>query len=450
MSLFEYQRFGVEWMLGRETASETPGGFLCDEMGMGKTVQLIETMRRNSLKNTLIVVPKSIVGQWASELARFAPEFHVHTFDGPNRVWTLASVVLVPYSLVADVPTTVYWDRIILDEGHEVRNPKSKTYKTLRALPGNIRWVVSGTPVFNSMRDFVALCGFLGVSAGTVARSTDEIRRKFVLRRTKSDSTSCSFENVELDMYPEESLLYKEAFDAGHETVKNGVSGVNSMVVLECLLRIRQTMIWPQLYMDGMAVKLALDPEPYLGRSKKHETLMAEIERHPDEKTLVFTQFTGETDRIQELLVARGVPVFRLDGNVGKDDRESRIKAFRVAPSNAVFLIQIKAGGVGLNLQEASRVYIMAPAWNPATELQAIGRADRTGQTRPVIVKKLIYKAVSDEYPSVEQSIVTLQVAKARVCADVLADEKLASQVPGVCPMTLRTIARLFKKNVVV
>ena len=81
MSLFEYQRFGVEWMLGRETASETPGGFLCDEMGMGKTVQLIETMRRNSLKNTLIVVPKSIVGQWASELARFAPEFHVHTFE---------------------------------------------------------------------------------------------------------------------------------------------------------------------------------------------------------------------------------------------------------------------------------------------------------------------------------------------------------------------------------
>jgi SNF2 family DNA or RNA helicase len=109
-----------------------------------------------------------------------------------------------------------------------------------------------------------------------------------------------------------------------------------------------------------------------------------------------------------------------------------------------VFLIQIKAGGVGLNLQEASRVYIMAPAWNPATELQAIGRADRTGQKRAVVVKKFIYKNVSDEYPSVEQSIVDLQLTKSRVCADVLADEKLAAQIPGMCQMTLRTIAKMF------
>jgi hypothetical protein len=143
-------------------------------------------------------------------------------------------------------------------------------------------------------------------------------------------------------------------------------------------------------------------------------------------------------------LVAKNIPVFRLDGHVGKEDREERITQFRAAGPNAVFLIQIKAGGVGLNLQEASRVYIMAPAWNPATELQAIGRADRTGQKRAVIVKKFIYKNASDEYPSVEQSIVDLQVTKSRVCADVLADEKLAVQIPGMCQMTLRTIAKMF------
>jgi len=245
-------------------------------------------------------------------------------------------------------------------------------------------------------------------------------------------------------MYPEERDLYIEAFMAGRETLKGGVTGMNSMVVLECLLRIRQTMIWPQLFLDGMATKNSTDPEPFMGRSKKHETLMEMVETHPDEKALVFTQFTSETDRIQELLVAKNIPVFRLDGHVGKEDREERISQFRAAGSNAVFLIQIKAGGVGLNLQEASRVYIMAPAWNPATELQAIGRADRTGQKRAVIVKKFIYKNASDEYPSVEQSIVDLQVTKSRVCADVLADEKLAVQIPGMCQMTLRTIAKMF------
>jgi SNF2 family DNA or RNA helicase len=293
------------------------------------------------------------------------------------------------------------------------------------------------------MRDFVALCGFLGISPGTVARSTDEVRSKYVLRRTRNVTTA-TFENVELDMYPEERDLYIEAFMAGRETLKGGVTGMNSMVVLECLLRIRQTMIWPQLFLDGMATKNSTDPEPFLGRSKKHETLMEMIETHPDEKALVFTQFTSETDRIQELLVAKNIPVFRLDGHVGKEDREERVSQFRTAGPGAVFLIQIKAGGVGLNLQEASRVYIMAPAWNPATELQAIGRADRTGQKRAVVVKKFIYKNVSDEYPSVEQSIVDLQVTKSRVCADVLADEKLAVQIPGMCQMTLRTIAKMF------
>jgi SNF2 family DNA or RNA helicase len=194
-----------------------------------------------------------------------------------------------------------------------------------------------------------------------------------------------------------------------------------------------------------MCIKNGLDPEPYTGRSRKHEALVESVMAHRDEKTLVFTQFTSESDRIQELFTGLGLPVFRLDGHVDKESREERVTKFRQAPADAVFIIQIKAGGVGLNLQEASRVYIMAPSWNPATELQAVGRADRTGQVRPVIVKKFVYRDVSDEYPSVEQSIVELQVAKSQVYADVLGDEKLTKQIPGMCKMTLRTIAKLFR-----
>lgn len=445
--LFSYQEFGVNWLVGRENGKFPHGGFLCDEMGLGKTIQLIETMARNPVKRTLIVVPKSIITQWNQELVRRSVS--VHIYDGPGRKHSDAQpVVLAPYSVITDMADTT-WDRIILDEGHEIRNPKSKVFKTLCSIKSDIRWVVSGTPIFNSMRDFVTLCQFVGISPGTVSREYDRVRTEYVLRRTKADvvlDTPISFENVEIEMYPEEEGLYYQAFTAGQNFIKEAGTNANSMEILECLLRVRQVMVWPQLYMDGMAIKNALDPEPYIGRSRKHEKLVEMISEHPDEKALVFTQFTGETDRIQELLVERGLPVFRLDGNVDTVERVNRIESFKKARSDAVFLIQIRAGGVGLNLQEASRVYITAPAWNPATELQAIGRSHRTGQTRPVFVKKLIYKDVSDDLPSIEQSIVNLQLSKSKVCADVLGDRTLEKQVPGVVSMKLRTIAKLFKK----
>jgi SNF2 family DNA or RNA helicase len=447
--LYPHQITGVRWLVDRETGKAPYGGFLCDEMGLGKTIQLIETMRANPLERTLILVPKSIITQWAEELERRSVP--VHVYDGPKRELVPAPVVLAPYSVATDLTGSV-WDRIILDEGHEIRNPKSKLFKTLCSMKASVRWVVSGTPVFNSMKDFVTLCQFVGYSAGMVAREYELIRKEAVLRRTKAEvqvmtDTPMLFSNVELEMYPEEQQLYLEAYLAGQGYIQEYGTDANSMEILECLLRIRQVMVWPQLYLDGMAVKRSVDPVAYTGRSRKHEYLMESIESHPEEKSLVFTQFTGETDRIQELLAERGVPVFRLDGNVDTSERVERIAAFKRAGPNAVFLIQIRAGGVGLNLQEASRVYITAPAWNPATELQAIGRSHRTGQTRPVVVKKLLYKDASDELPSIEEAIVNLQMAKSRVCADVLGDRRLELQVPAVMSMKLRTIAKFFRST---
>ena len=135
--------------------------------------------------------------------------------------------------------------------------------------------------------------------------------------------------------------------------------------------------------------------------------------------------------------------MFRLDGGVDTHDRVERIEAFRCAPAHAVFLIQIRAGGVGLNLQEASRVYIMSPAWNPATELQAIGRSHRTGQTRHVIIKKFMYKDITEKIPSIEEAIIHLQMDKSKMCSDVLGDQK--TPVPGIVRFQRRTIAKFFK-----
>ncbi len=465
-----YQHEGVKWLVTRELAPSHPGGFLCDEMGLGKTVQLIATMLANPKPRTLVVVPKSIVGQWCDEVKRFAPSLSTYAFDGakcklPDK---LPEIVVAPYSVLPQRPggpicelLNIEWDRVILDEGHEIRNKKSKSHIACRALQAEIRWVVTGTPVFNSMKDFVALCGFVGLPREVVQGYTDRIRDVYVLRRTKTDVAQhnkrlelppCDFQNVELEMYPEERDLYKQVFERGQEIVrhvfKTGTQNLHQMELLECLLRARQVMTWPQLYLDGIALKEESDPEPWLGRSKKMEVLIDTIKTHPKEKALVFTQFMGEMDRIQELLAVEKVATFRIDGSVSKEQREERITSFKKADGGAVFIIQIKAGGVGLNLQEATRVYITCPAWNPATELQAIGRAHRTGQTRKVVVRRLIYMGEDgvESLPSVEQSIMQLQEGKAKVCAEVLNDPRLETQVPNVTrtKITIHALKKIF------
>jgi SNF2 family DNA or RNA helicase len=434
-----FQPAGVKWLLERE---KDHGGFLCDEMGIGKTAQLVATMLQNPLQKTLIVVPKSIVGQWRSEINRFTDgKIKVKLYDGSDRDEKLgdlsdfSGVVIAPYSVMTErCPLHFYfWDRLILDEGHEVRNPKTKIHVSLKSLRTNITWIVTGTPIFNSMRDFISLCAFLGLSKGSVLRDYDTIRSKYVLRRTKEQLSAV--ETVNLEMYPEEKDLYREAFGYGQGLI---AGTDNAIIMLEAILRLRQVSTWPQLFLDGLAVKNNTDPEPYEGRSKKHEFLIESIKTHPKEKTLVFTQFTVETDRIQELLKAENIPAFRIDGNVSeKEERESRINAFRKAPENAVFLIQIRSGGVGLNLQEASRVYITSPAWNPATELQAIGRADRTGQKRKVYVKRLVYSGF-EGVNSIEEFMQDLHEKKSDIAADVLGEKKKITQ------LSMRTIAKIF------
>jgi SNF2 family DNA or RNA helicase len=263
----------------------------------------------------------------------------------------------------------------------------------------------------------------------------------------------CDFENIELEMGPEEKELYAEAFSRGQDVVREvvsmGAGAGRQMELLEALLRVRQVMTWPQLYIDGMAIKEDSDPVLWTHGSRKMSTLLDLIHSHPNEKSLVFTQFMGEMDYIQERLTESGIPVFRIDGSILKERREAEIAGFKGGEKGSVFLIQIKAGGVGLNLQEATRVYITTPAWNPATELQAIGRAHRTGQTQRVVVRRLVYMGYdgASPLPSVEQSIMQLQEGKARVCAEVLNDPTLATQVPNATKtkITIHALRKIFR-----
>ena len=440
-----YQREGVLWMLTMENQTSGPkGGFLCDEMGLGKTVQLLATMLGNPKTRTLLVVPKSIITQWVEEINRFAPSLSVCVFDGPDRRYDAKKdIVIAPYSLLSSNDVTLHmvqWNRVILDEAHEIRNKTSKLFKSVCQLKTQIKWIVTGTPVFNSMEDFVSLCTFLGLSKTVVQGMTNKVKDIYILRRTKEDLAKinerlrlppCYFENVELEMYPDEKQLYEVVFLEAQDTIRdafrNAVSlNAKNMIILECLLRARQAMIWPQMYLDGIAKQNETKPEKWVGRSKKMETLFEMIESHPSEKSLVFCQFRGEMNYIQSKLTC---PVFRIDGSVPKEERVRQIEGFKKIQGGAVFIIQIKSGGQGLNLQEATRVYITAPSWNPATELQAIGRSHRTGQTQPVYVKKLIYKECP-RFVSVEEEMMALQGHKSLVCAEVLNDERIEKQIP--------------------
>jgi SNF2 family DNA or RNA helicase len=445
-----YQREGVLWMLTMEDQKSGPkGGFLCDEMGLGKTVQLVATMLGNPKPRTLIIVPKSIITQWVEEISHFAPHLSIGVFDGPERKIEDVDVTIAPYTLLTlkggstDAKTPLHmvqWDRVILDEAHEIRNKKSKLFKSVCRLQTQIKWIVTGTPVFNSMEDFVSLSTFLGLSKTVVQGMTNKIKDIYILRRTKDDLAKinerlrlppCYFENVELEMFPDERQLYEIVFLEAQETIHDAFRHAQSlnaknMVILECLLRARQCMIWPQMYLDGVAKQNETQAENWVGRSKKMETLFEMVKSHPSEKSLIFCQFRGEMNYIQKQL---DCPVFRIDGSVPKEERVKQIEGFKKAASGAVFIIQIKSGGQGLNLQEATRVYITAPSWNPATELQAIGRSHRTGQTQPVYVKKLIYKECP-RFVSVEEEMMALQGHKSIVCSKVLNDERIEKQIP--------------------
>ncbi len=260
-------------------------------------------------------------------------------------------------------------------------------------------------------------------------------------------------ENVELEMYPEEAVVYETAFTQSRDTIneifrKAENIAMHNMNILECLLRVRQAMIHPQLYLDGVAIKGEEELEVFAAKSRKLEVLEEMVREHPREKSLIFCQFITEMDMIQEMLEGGGVKTFRIDGSVAKDERDARIDNFKKYNTGAAFIIQIKAGGVGLNLQEATRVYITAPSWNPATELQAIGRAHRTGQTQRVFVKKLIYQG-SEDIPSIEQSIMNLQNHKATVCAEVLNDKRLESVIPltNTKGVNIRDVKNLFSST---
>jgi SNF2 family DNA or RNA helicase len=452
-----YQPNGIAWMIQREKEDVVlfdenmpRGGIVADEVGLGKTILSIGTMLGNYLNRTLIILPKSLVCQWESQIKQFTSFLHVHVvrkssdtitlFDNdPGHVYIMSQSLLnlrnskVGTSVVHDVQ----WDRIIVDEAHMLRNCKSKLYEACSMLRTNIRWALTATPVMNRMVDYVNIMQWIGVSKFLCQGEKSCITDRFILRRTKEDVKSYNpslkmnecivqVKNIPFQSV-EEADMYLKVFNQERRMIQTKIK-TTTTDLLEHLLRIRQICIHPQLYFDGIAKKDPHNMVQWSRNTTKVKALLSCLREQPaEDKSIVFCQFTKEMDIYQNVLDETEFKCVRLDGRMSLGERDKAVKSFCHDASVRVFLVQINTGGTGINLQVANRIYITAPNWNPALEYQAIGRAHRTGQQKTVYVTKFCITSGDAQIPFIEENILKLHQRKKDIIANILNDARIAN-----------------------
>jgi superfamily II DNA or RNA helicase len=441
-----YQQEGLGWL--HFLRDFHLGGCLADDMGLGKTVQVLALLAARRDPNrapdipplpSLVVVPRSLVFNWLLEAARFTPTLRVLNYTGPNRSEALAQlgdadVLVTTYGILRrDIVTlkALSFDYAILDEAQAIKNADSQAAKASRLLQAEHRLALSGTPVENHLGDLWSLFEFL--NPGMLGRSTlfNEITktgeaqdnsqlhllataiRPVMLRRTKaqvlSDLPDKTEQTLFCDLPPAQRQLYDELRKYYRTQLSERVQAVglkrSKIQILEALLRLRQAACHPGL----------IDPERTGDPSAKLDALLEQLEEVIAEghKALVFSQFTSLLAIVRQQLDARGRVYAYLDGRTRK--RQERVERFQQDASCPLFLISLKAGGHGLNLTAAEYVFILDPWWNPAAEAQAIDRAHRIGQTRPVFAYRLISR------DTVEDKIVALQQSKRELAESIVA-----------------------------
>ncbi|MEF2551664.1 DEAD/DEAH box helicase [Aurantimonas sp. A2-1-M11] len=423
-----YQQRGVAWLSFLRAAGM--GGVLADDMGLGKTVQAlalvaIEKAAGRLSSPALVVAPTSLMANWRREAETFAPELRVLTLHGPGRRTLVgdietSDIVLTTYPLLArdeDILAARDWHMIVLDEAQTIKNPKAATTRIVHALKAPHRFCLTGTPLENNLGELWSLFrfaapGFLGdfrsftaswrtpiEKKGDAARAKALARRvkPFLLRRTKAevagDLPPKTIITERIELVGPQGDLYEAIRLSMHGRVRDAIAekgfARSRIVVLEALLKLRQACCDPRLVQhSGKAGTRAA--------SAKLERLM-EITKElvaEGRKVLVFSQFTSMLDLIRPRLEAAGIGYAQLTGRTRR--REDAVRAFQDGDV-PVFLVSLKAGGTGLNLTAADTVILYDPWWNPAVEEQAIDRAHRIGQNKPVFVHRLVAAGTIEE-----------------------------------------------------
>lgn len=447
--LREYQREGLGWLAFLRRFGF--GGCLADDMGLGKTVialALLESRRLEADRPSLVVVPKSLVFNWKREAARFTPELRVLDHTGTQRASHPAplgehDVVITTYGTLRrdiEMLSGVEFDYIILDEAQAIKNATSESAKAARALDGKHLLAMSGTPVENHLGELWSLFeflnpGMLGVSSAfrngrnDIGIPDDDVRallaralRPFILRRTKeqvaSDLPPKLEQTVECELEAPQRKIYDDLVRHYRSELMGLVAekGIakSKIQILEALLRLRQAACHPGL----------LDPSTPSGDSAKFQLLFEMLDDvlGAGKKALIFSQFTTLLGLLGKELTKRGVTFEYLDGKTR--DRQKRVDRFQNDKECPLFLISLKAGGVGLNLTAAEYVFLLDPWWNPAVEAQAIDRSHRIGQEQRVFAYRIVAR------DTIEEKVVELQHRKRELAdAIITADNSLIRSI---------------------
>lgn len=439
--LRDYQKEGLNWLNFLDEFNF--GGCLADDMGLGKTVQILAFIlalkEKNGLRTHLIVLPTSLLFNWKIELEKFAPSLKYHTIYGIDRKkdhegLEKFDIIFTTYgTLLSDITflRKFEFDYIFLDESQAIKNPESKRYKAVRLLQARNRIVLTGTPIENNTFDLYAQFSFASPGLlGSQQHFKDnyaipidkfkdgmrakELQRKlnpFLLRRTKKQVATELPEKTEMVIYCEMGKEQRKVYDSYKNEFKLYLQNTKdddllhkSMHILQGLTKLRQICNSPATLSD----------EEYYGEeSSKMDELMEQIEtKSGQHKILVFSQFVTMLDLIRRQLDERGIRYEYLTGKT--TDRSGRVKQFQEDDQTRVFLISLKAGGVGLNLTEADYVFIVDPWWNPAVENQAIDRCYRIGQKKNVMAIRLICP------DTIEEKILLLQESKKELIDDLI------------------------------
>ena len=440
-----YQKAGYNWLHFLNKYGF--GGCLADDMGLGKTVQtlaMLQAQKENGQEGTtLLVMPTSLIYNWEMEAKRFTPGLRVHLYTGTGRNKDVSrfknyDLVLSSYGIVRlDIKELqkYYFNYVILDESQAIKNPGSNIAKAVRELKSRRRLILTGTPLENSTMDLWSQMhfinpGLLGNQSffrneflNPIEKKQDEsktgklysIIKPFILRRQKTQVATELPDKVEniryCTMTEEQSEKYEAAknYYRSHILDQIDLHGVKKahFVLLQGLTKLRQIANHPSMV-----------DEDYKDGSGKMEEVLDMLQNAIGEghKILVFSQFVKHLSLVRKYLDAEKIPYAYLDGTT--KDRQGQVEGFQNNPKLRIFLISLKAGGVGLNLTKADYVFMLDPWWNPAIEQQAIDRAHRIGQENRVFTYKFITK------DTVEEKILALQQHKVGIADSLITTEE--------------------------
>lgn len=447
--LRSYQKAGYNWFSFLREYNF--GGCLADDMGLGKTIQTLAMLQKikeedeqNSTKSTsLIIMPTSLIYNWLNEAKKFTPKLKIHAHTGSSRNKDISQfakydIIITTYGITRvdiDLLKEYYFNYIILDESQNIKNPSSKSFKAVRVLKSRHKLVLSGTPVENSVSDLWTQLTFLNPGLlGTQAffneeyvqaiekRKDEEKARKlqaiikpFVLRRTKEQVASELPAKTEqvfyCDMSEDQAAYYEKTKSAYRNdllsSMDDGTYAKKQVQLLQGLTALRQLANHPVMI-----------DEHYTSDSGKFENVIHTLDNvlKGGHKVLIFSQFVKHLNIFKQYFEQESIPFSYLDG--ATKNRGEIVAEFQENTELKVFLISIKAGGVGLNLTQADYVFILDPWWNPAVEQQAIDRTHRIGQEKKVFIYKFIAK------DTVEEKILALQNRKKRLASSLITTEE--------------------------